>query len=86
VGSDEHWMNTYFVAKTLSERLVMSYHGKALPVCIVRPTLIGCVAGNPYPGYIGNSSGLTAIILGTLAGQTPLPPPTPVGADSPTPL
>jgi len=68
-------MNTYFVAKTLSERIVMSYHGKAFPVCIVRPTLIGCVAGDPHPGYIGNSSGFTAMILGSLAGKEPPPPP-----------
>ena len=62
-------MNTYFVAKTLSERLVMSFNGKPFPVCIVRPSLIGCVASDPYPGYIGNSSGFTAMILGSLAGK-----------------
>ena len=60
--------NTYFVAKTLSERLVMSYHQKHFPVCIVRPSLVGCVAAAPFPGYIGNTSGFTAMVLGSLAG------------------
>ena len=63
--------NTYFIAKTLSERLVMSYHERCFPVCIVRPSLVGCVAGKPFPGYIGNTSGFTAMILGSLAGDTP---------------
>lgn len=62
--------NTYFVAKTLSERLVMSFDRRPFPVCIVRPSLIGCVAGAPHPGYIGNTSGFTALILGTLAGES----------------
>lgn len=61
--------NTYFIAKTLSERLVMSYDQKCFPVCIVRPSLVGCVAGKPFPGYIGNTSGFTAMVLGSLAGQ-----------------
>lgn len=65
--------NTYFVAKTLSERLVMSYNQKAFHVCIVRPSLIGCVAAEPYPGYIGNTSGFTAMILGSLAGKHSIP-------------
>ena len=60
--------NTYFVAKNLSERLVMSYNRRQFPVCIVRPSLIGCVAGDPYPGFIGNSSGFTSLVLGSLAG------------------
>lgn len=67
--------NTYFVAKNLSERLVMSYDRKPFPVCIMRPSLIGCVAGNPFPGFIGNTSGFTALILGTLAGQVLFFPP-----------
>lgn len=61
--------NTYFMAKSLSERLVMSYDKQPFPVCIVRPSLIGCVAGDPFPGYIGNSSGFTSLVLGSLAGM-----------------
>ena len=61
--------NTYFMAKTLSERLVMSYNQRCFPVCIVRPSLIGCVAAEPFPGYIGNTSGFTAMVLGSLAGE-----------------
>lgn len=69
----EQWglQNTYFVAKTLSERLVQSFDQKPFPVCIVRPSLIGCVAGDPFPGFIGNTSGFTGLVLGSLAGVSP---------------
>lgn len=33
------------------------WHGKRFPACIVRPSLVGSVAGKPYPGYIGNLAG-----------------------------
>ena len=61
-------MNTYFVSKTLTERLVMTY-ADSVPICILRPSLIGCVAGKPFPGYIGNGSGFTGMVLGWLAGE-----------------
>ena len=37
-------------------------------VCIVRPSIVGSVAYAPFPGWIGNTSGFTALILGAAAG------------------
>eukprot|EP00210_Caulerpa_lentillifera_P002675 g2555.t1 len=50
--------NTYCLGKHLTEQLVRDYRvNRRLPVCIVRPSLVGSVAGKPYPGYIGNLAG-----------------------------
>lgn len=50
--------NTYCLGKHLTEQLVRDYRIKGrLPICIVRPSLVGSVAGKPYPGYIGNLAG-----------------------------
>ncbi len=38
------------------------------PVAIVRPTMIGAVAGMPLPGYFGNKAGLTAATLAYATG------------------
>ena len=61
--------NTYFLAKNLTERLVASYDGRPNRMCILRPSIIGAVARAPCPGFIGNSSGFTAAILGAAAGE-----------------
>ncbi|CAD7696872.1 unnamed protein product [Ostreobium quekettii] len=49
--------NTYCLSKHLAEQLVVSYHRKPFPVCIVRPSMITGLAGSPYPGYLGNLAG-----------------------------
>ena len=59
---------TYRLTKILTERMVAAADGDSFPVCILRPTLVGCTARGPHPGYIGNSSGFTACIIGTLKG------------------
>ncbi|CAD7696873.1 unnamed protein product [Ostreobium quekettii] len=55
----ERWNfpNTYTFGKHLAEQLVADYHRKPFPVCIVRPSLISSLAGDPYPGYVGNLAG-----------------------------
>lgn len=53
------------------QRLVLAAHGDPVPVCIVRPSGIGALAGEPCPGYIGNPSGMTAFILAGAAGECP---------------
>jgi fatty acyl-CoA reductase len=50
--------NTYCLGKHLTEQLVREYYvKKKLPICIVRPSLIGSVADKPYPGYLSNLAG-----------------------------
>lgn len=70
-----NFLNTYAISKNLTERLVMDYGmakpGRvALPVCITRPAVVGAIAQQPHPGYVGNSSGLTGLILGGAYGIT----------------
>ncbi|KAK9818915.1 hypothetical protein WJX81_005058 [Elliptochloris bilobata] len=60
--------NTYFLIKNLMERMVMTYAGNRLRLCIVRPTIVTGVQGAPYPGYVGNTSGLTGCYLATALG------------------
>jgi hypothetical protein len=50
--------NTYTFGKHLAEQLVASYQSShGLPVAIVRPSLVSAIAGEPYPGYVGNWAG-----------------------------
>eukprot|EP00775_Hariotina_reticulata_P012149 gene12149-12287_t len=50
--------NTYTLGKHMSEQLVARYQAKQqLPVAIVRPSLVSAIAGEPYPGYVGNWAG-----------------------------
>lgn len=46
------------MGKHMSEQLVTRYQAKQqLPVAIVRPSLVSAIAGEPYPGYVGNWAG-----------------------------
>lgn len=36
---------------------VRSWHRAGLPVCVVRPSLVSALAGQPWPGYVGNLAG-----------------------------
>lgn len=44
--------NAYGLSKYLAKALVAERGAGGLPTVIVRPTIIGCVAGTPYPGYL----------------------------------
>ena len=63
--------NSYTLTKHMAEGLVADMHAEgALPVAIVRPSIIGCIAHKPVPGYFGNSAGLTSAILAFASGRT----------------
>ena len=49
VMSKAGFLNTYMLSKNLTEKKVMLHDGKPTPVCIVRPSLIGSIAGEPCP-------------------------------------
>lgn len=55
--------NTYTMGKHLTEKLVAEYHEDGLPVVILRPSLVGNVAGKPYPGYCGNLAGVWPVSM-----------------------
>ena len=43
------FLNTYMLSKNLTEKLVMSRDGQPCATCIIRPSLIGAIAGGPCP-------------------------------------
>ncbi len=56
----QHWqfLNTYSMGKHLTEQLVAEAAATShFPVAIVRPSFVVGVAGDPYPGYVGNLAG-----------------------------
>ncbi len=59
----------YGFCKNLTEHMLAGYHNKPFPVCISRPVSVGCVAKGPCPGYVGNTSGATGIILSIACGK-----------------
>lgn len=63
--------NTYCFSKHLAESLMVDYHTRAFPVAIIRPSIIGAVAGSPLPGYVGNTAGSTGAALAIATGTVP---------------
>jgi hypothetical protein len=61
--------NPYFYTKRMAEVLISSYHSPNFPVAIVRPSLVGCTARAPHPGYFGNGAGPTAISVAFAFGM-----------------
>ena len=59
----------YGFCKNLTEQMLGGYHNKPFPVCINRPVAVGCVAKEPCPGYVGNTSGATGTILSMACGE-----------------
>ena len=60
--------NAYFFTKRMAEVLISQRHSSAFPVAIVRPSLVGCTARSPHPGYFGNNAGPTSIALAFALG------------------
>ncbi|CAL8466501.1 g6037 [Coccomyxa elongata] len=60
--------NAYFFTKRMAEVLISARHSAAFPVAIVRPSLVGCTARSPHPGYFGNNAGPTSIALAFALG------------------
>lgn len=59
--------NTHYFTRQIAEDVVKT-EGKDLPICIVRPSLIGGTAEEPLSGYVGSCSGVTGLILGITMG------------------
>lgn len=62
--------NTYCFSKHLAESLMASCHSTGFSVAIVRPSIIGGLAGTPLPGYVGNTAGSTGAALAIATGQS----------------
>lgn len=72
------FMNSYMLAKNLTERLVASHENRLAGLVIVRPTAVGALAEAPCPGFIGNSSGFTGAMIAGAYGT--IPPPLPISS------
>jgi len=54
--------NTYTFTKALTE-LILTRHRGNVPLCFVRPTIIGCSVKDPVPGWIDSVSAVAAAVL-----------------------
>lgn len=56
--------NTYTFSKRMAEHLLVENNKKNLPICIIRPSIIGATLSEPFPGWtdsIGIIGGLIMI-------------------------
>ncbi|XP_050453415.1 fatty acyl-CoA reductase wat-like [Cataglyphis hispanica] len=61
------WPNTYAYTKAIAEDTVRQY-STAIPVCIVRPSIIISTAKEPIPGWINNVYGAMGVVVGAAMG------------------
>ncbi len=62
--------NSYTLTKHMAEGLVADLHqSTGINCAIVRPSIIGGLAGAPLPGYFGNAAGLTSATLAFVSGS-----------------
>lgn len=61
------WPNTYAFTKAVGEAAVKK-HGKGLPICMVRPSIVISTAKEPVAGWINNVYGPTGVVAGTGLG------------------
>lgn len=59
--------NTYTYTKALAETLLVEESG-ALPVAIVRPSIVTAAWKEPFPGWVDNYNGPTGLIVATSKG------------------
>lgn len=59
--------NSYAFTKRMAEHLLIQNNSKRIPLCFVRPSIIGCSLDEPFPGWtdsIGLAGGI--FLLGGL--------------------
>ncbi|XP_025416869.1 fatty acyl-CoA reductase wat-like, partial [Sipha flava] len=64
VGS---WPNTYTFTKSIVENSIATNYGH-LPISIFRPSIIGCSASEPEPGWTDNKNGATGMLTSLITG------------------
>ena len=66
--------NTYFLVKNLTERMVMTYSGSPLRLCIVRPTIVTGRAARAVPRLRGQHVGHHRLLPGHGHRRAPVLP------------
>ncbi|CAL8462842.1 g2376 [Coccomyxa elongata] len=62
--------NCYTLTKHMAECLLADAHAAGrLRVAIVRPSVVGCIACSPLPGYFGNAAGVPSATLAFASGM-----------------
>ncbi|CAG7817879.1 unnamed protein product, partial [Allacma fusca] len=59
--------NTYVLTKHLAEELV-NQRKMAVPVCVVRPSIVTAVYKHPIPGYVDNFNAMSGLLAGVMTG------------------
>jgi alcohol-forming fatty acyl-CoA reductase len=54
--------NTYNYSKNIAEKLLKKHRGD-LPLVIIRPSIIGAAAQEPFPGWVDSITAATAVYL-----------------------
>lgn len=68
--------NCYTLTKHMAECLLADAHAAGrLRVAIVRPSVVGCIACSPLPGYFGNAAGVPSATLAFASGVSRSPAP-----------
>lgn len=57
-----NYPNTYTYSKNIGERMLLRYRGD-VPMCIVRPTIVGAAWRDPFPGWIDSIAAAGAFFL-----------------------
>ncbi|XP_072047435.1 fatty acyl-CoA reductase 1-like [Amphiura filiformis] len=60
--------NTYTFTKSIAEHVFVE-EGAGLPLCIVRPSIVGATWKDPFPGWIDNYNGISGLFIATGTGM-----------------
>ncbi|XP_072047460.1 fatty acyl-CoA reductase 1-like [Amphiura filiformis] len=60
--------NTYTFTKSIAEYVFVE-EGAGLPLCIVRPSIVGATWKDPFPGWIDNFNGPSGLFIATGMGM-----------------
>lgn len=54
--------NTYTFTKAIAEHKILEL-GKGLPICVIRPSIVGAAWKDPFPGWIDNLNGPSGLFI-----------------------
>jgi len=76
-GILRNWPNTYTFTKAMTEHLLLKNRGN-LPLAIVRPSIVGCAASEPVPGWVDVVSAAGAVFVAVGMGVVKFLPGSPL--------
>lgn len=61
------WPNTYTFTKALAETVLVK-ESVGMPICIVRPSIVGAAWKDPIPGWVDNLAGASGLFIASTKG------------------